>query len=425
MKTLKIARLNKWVTAFLAMLTIFFSVSIYPTVSQTSSPQGLVFEQVWETVNDNFFDPDLNGVDWEQMRTKYAPLAAKTRSTEELAVVINQMLGELKTSHTYFYTQAEPAYYQIAGIFREYILKDLKEYLPDGKLEYTGIGIYTEDIDNQTFIKAILEGSAAAKAGLRVGDRILSVDGKPFEPIASFAGKAGETVEFQIVRQQDASPQAIAIVPQNFNPATMFLDAMKDSVEIIERDGQKIGYIHIWSYADPVYQEQLETELIEDRLKDADGLIWDLRDGWGGASPTYLNIFTAPTPTITSVFRDGVKRQRNYQWQKPVVMLVNRGSRSGKEILAYGFRKYNVGQIVGSTTAGAVVAGSPFVMKDGSLLYLAVADVYVDGKRLEGEGVIPDIAVPFPIPYAQGNDPQKERAIETVCLSTPASFDKS
>jgi len=95
-------------------------------------------------------------------------------------------------------------------------------------------------------------------------------------------------------------------------------------------------------------------------------------------------------------------------------MLVNRGSRSGKEILAYGFRKYNVGQIVGSTTAGAVVAGSPFVMKDGSLLYLAVADVYVDGKRLEGEGVIPDIAVPFPIPYAQGNDPQKERAIETV-----------
>ncbi len=414
MKTLKIARLNKWVTAFLAILTFFLSVSIYPGVSQTSSPQVEVFEQVWETVNDNFFDPDFNGVDWEQMRSKYAPLAAKTRSTEELAVVINQMLAELKTSHTYFYTQAEPAYYQIAGIFSEYILKNLKQYLPDGKLEYTGIGIYTEDIDGQTFIKAILEGSAAAKAGLRVGDRILSVDGKPFQPIESFVGKAGEELEVQIVRQQDASPQAIAVVPQNFNPATMFLDAMKDSVEIIERDGQKIGYIHIWSYADPVYQEQLETELIEDRLKDADGLVWDLRDGWGGASPNYLNIFTAPTPTITSVFRDGVKRQKNYQWQKPVVMLVNQGSRSGKEILAYGFRKYNVGQIVGSTTAGAVVAGSPFVMKDGSLLYLAVADVYVDGKRLEGEGVIPDIAVPLPIPYARGNDPQKERAIETI-----------
>jgi carboxyl-terminal processing protease len=414
MKTLKIARLNKWVATFLAMLTIFFSISIYPTVSQTSSPQVEVFEQVWETVNDNFFDPNFNGVDWEQMRTEYAPLAAKTRSTEELAVVINQMLSELKTSHTYFYIQAEPAYYQIAGIFREYILKDLKPYLPDGKLEYTGIGIYTEDVDNQTFIKAILEGSAAAKAGLQVGDRILSVDGQPFQPIESFAGKAGETVEFQIVRQQDASPQAIAVIPQNFNPATMFLDAMKDSVEIIERDGQKIGYIHIWSYADPVYQEQLETELVYDRLKDADGLVWDLRDGWGGASPNYLNIFTAPTPTVTSVFRDGVKRPRNYQWQKPVVMLVNQGSRSGKEILAYGFRKYNVGQIVGSTTAGAVVAGSPFIMKDGSLLYLAVADVYVDGKRLEGEGVIPDLAVPFSIPYARGNDPQKERAIEVV-----------
>jgi carboxyl-terminal processing protease len=414
MKTLKIVRANKSIASFLAIITIFCSIYVYPGVSQTSSSQVEVFEQVWETVNDNFFDPDFNGVDWEQIRTKYAPLAAKTRSTEELAVVINQMLGELETSHTYFYTQAEPAYYQIAGIFREYILKDLKQYLPDGKLQYTGIGIYTEDIDGQTFIKAILEGSAAAEAGLQVGDRILSVDGQPFQPIESFAGKAGETVEFQILRQQEASPQAIAVVPQNFNPATMFLDAMKDSVEIIERDGQKIGYIHIWSYADPIYQEQLETELVYDRLKDADGLVWDLRDGWGGAIPTYLNIFTAPTPTVTSVFRDGVKRPRNYQWQKPVVMLVNQGSRSGKEILAYGFRKYNVGQIVGSTTAGAVVAGSPFIMKDGSLLYLAVADVYVDGKRLEGKGVIPDIAVPFSIPYAQGNDPQKEKAIETV-----------
>jgi carboxyl-terminal processing protease len=48
------------------------------------------------------------------------------------------------------------------------------------------------------------------------------------------------------------------------------------------------------------------------------------------------------------------------------------------------------------------------------LLYLAVADVFVDGKRLEGKGVTPDIQVSFTLAYAEGKDPQKEKAIETV-----------
>lgn len=93
-------------------------------------------------------------------------------------------------------------------------------------------------------------------------------------------------------------------------------------------------------------------------------------------------------------------------------MLVNEGSRSAKEVLAYGFQKAKIGSLVGTKTAGAVVAGRPFLLADGTLLYVAVADVYIDeNQRLEGKGVTPDIVVPFPIEYAQGNDPQKERAI--------------
>jgi carboxyl-terminal processing protease len=96
-------------------------------------------------------------------------------------------------------------------------------------------------------------------------------------------------------------------------------------------------------------------------------------------------------------------------------MLVNEGSRSAKEILAFGFQQYRIGPVVGAKTAGAVVAGSPFLMQDGSLLYLAVANVFVDGEhRLEGAGVTPDIVVPFTLEYAQGADPQKERAIEVA-----------
>jgi carboxyl-terminal processing protease len=91
---------------------------------------------------------------------------------------------------------------------------------------------------------------------------------------------------------------------------------------------------------------------------------------------------------------------------------VNEGSRSGKEILAYGFQQLQIGPVVGSKTAGAVVAGSPFLMQDGSLLYVAVTDVYLDGGvRLEGAGIAPDVEVPMTLEYAQGADPQKEQAI--------------
>jgi carboxyl-terminal processing protease len=61
-------------------------------------------------------------------------------------------------------------------------------------------------------------------------------------------------------------------------------------------------------------------------------------------------------------------------------------------------------------------------MQDGSLLYVAVSDVYVNGnERLEGKGVTPDITVPLSLEYAQGADPQKERAIEVVLAAVKQS----
>jgi carboxyl-terminal processing protease len=421
LKRLNRSALRKWlVMALVSFLAGFLYCAVQPILPTAASPQTKVFEQVWQTVNQNFYDPKFNGVNWQAMRQKYVAQAEQAQSPQAFAAVVNQMLAELQASHTRFYTAAETEYYQLAGIFRQGILRSLRPFLPNGKLEYTGIGIYTRDSGENTFIRAILDGSPAQQAGLKVGDRILSVDGKPFQAVQSFVGKAGQLVQIQIQRTPDVAPVEIAVTPKVFDPATMFLDAMKASVEVIERNNHRIGYIHVWSYADPIYQQQLERELSSDRLGNVDGLIWDLRDGWGGANPTYLNPFAAPAPELIFIDRDGDRSSSSLPWRKPVVMLVNQGSRSGKEILAYAFRKYRVGKIVGSKTAGAVLAGRAFIMQDGSLLYLAVADVLVDGKRLEGEGISPDRSVPFPIEYAQGNDPQKQQAIQTMLQTLQA-----
>ena len=407
-----------WLAGILVASLVLLGWLIIPVISQAAAPQVKTFEQAWKTVNDNFFDPKFNGVDWKALREKYAAQAAQAQSADDLAVVVNAMLAELKTSHTRFYTPNETAYYQLLGIFqpRSRELKNLpKEIFPKNKLEYSGIGIFTKEIANKTFVSGVLEGSPAAQAGLQMGDELLSADDRPFHPVRSFADKVGQKVVLQVQRSVSNAPQDIAVTPKLLDPLTMFLDAQRASTRILQQDGKKIGYVHLWSYAGDQYQEQLEEDLIYGKLREADGLVLDLRDGWGGAPLTALNIYTARGPSLTSIPRSGDRNLIKAQWNKPVVMIVNEGSRSAKEILAYGFQQYKIGTVVGAKTPGAVVAGRAFLMQDGNLLYVAVADVYLDGnQRLEGKGVTPDIEVPMTIEYAQGNDPQKETAIATL-----------
>lgn len=385
-----------------------------PVRCAAASPRTEVFQEVWQTVKDNFFDPKLRGVDWEAMRQRYGKEAEEADSTGKFASAVNRMLSELKTSHTRYYTREEPEYYQLAGIFWSFAGEKLKPFLPGGTPQYVGIGISTAAIDGKIFVRAVFDGSPAAIAGLRAGDQILDVDRKPFHPIHSFADKRDQPVQLRVQRTPDAaSVTVLPVTPKALDPATMFLDAMKASVHVIEKEGVKVGYIHIWSYAGEVYQEQLEEEL-NGRLRDADGLVLDLRDGWGGANTNYLWPFVAPPLTMTSIARDGKRTDFQTAWTKPVCLLVNEGSKSGKEVLAYYFRKARRGPIIGSRTAGAVMAGRPFVMADGSLLYVAVSDGLLDGKRPEGNPVVPDVEVPFKLEYANGSDPQKIAAIDAI-----------
>ncbi|ABA20438.1 Peptidase S41 [Trichormus variabilis ATCC 29413] len=409
------------------LLALSLSIFILPTIWVNSpvlpllaKPETRIFEQVWQTVNDNFYDPKMNGVNWQITKEKYKPEVLQAKSDQEVAAIFNQMLSELKTSHTRYYTQDDLAYYQLLGIFYGQgmeLPKELKKFFPNGKFEYSGIGLFTKEINGKTFVSSILDESPADKDGLKVGDQVISVDGNQYYPIRSFVGKAGQTVKILIQRSpQLNSRQEITIVPKMFDASTMFLEAQMASIEILKQENKKIGYVHIWSNAADPYQQQLQNELIYGRLKNADGLILDLRDGWGGGDISYLNIFTAEkSPSVTHVQRNGRRYTYNYQWKKPVVMLVNEGSRSSKEILAFNFQQNQIGQVIGTKTTGAVVAGRPYIMQDGSLVYVAVADVFLNGnQRLEGKGVTPDINVPFSLEYAQGVDPQKQKAIETL-----------
>jgi carboxyl-terminal processing protease len=387
--------------------------------SEVRSPKAYqaAFDEVWEIVRDRFYDPRLRGVDWRTIGARYGPQATSAGSREEMAAVVNAMLAELGSSHTHYYTPGDPAYYQLADIFSDALRhRGLQHVFPSGEISYPGIGVFTQvDDQGRTFTTGVVEGAPAHQAGLLLGDEILSVDGSPFRPVDSFRGKVGVAASLWIRRAAAEKPMAISVVPAEIHPNAMFLRGLQASARTIATDNNtRVGYVRVWSYAGIRYQSALETLIAEGPLRDADALVWDLRDGWGGAEPQYLDLFNLRTPTMQVTSRNGETGIVGVKWRKPVAMLINGGTRSGKEVLAYGFKKYRIGELIGVRTEGAVLAATAFLIGDGGLLLLAVDDVLVDGQRLEGVGVTPTIEVDFDSRYAAGGDPQLERAVKIL-----------
>ena len=395
-----------------------------PATAQTAAPvpstqaNAEAFDQVWETVRDKFYDPKLHGLDWSALREQFRPQALAARAREAMAVVVNQMLAKLGASHTHYYTPEDPAYYQLADIFQYGLRRHgLDRVFADGEISYPGIGVFTHDDEHgRTFVSGAIEGAPAQRSGLLRGDEVLSVDGAPFRAVESFRGRVGSPVELSVRRAASAAPIDVKVTPADLKPGDMFLSGLQDSARVIPAGKARVGYVHVWSYASRRYQEALQDLIGDGPLRDADALIWDLRDGWGGAQPDYLDLFNPRAPTMLVTERNGDTSLLDVKWRKPVAMLINEGTRSGKEVLAYGFKKYGIGPLVGARTEGAVLAATAFLIGDQGLLLLAVEDVLVDGQRLEGVGVTPTVEVPFDLRYAAGADPQLDRAVQILAV---------
>ena len=381
--------------------------------NDAASAGSATFQEVWETVRDRFYDPRLHGLDWPAVRDRYSTDAATAASSGELAEIINRMLSELKASHSRYFTSEEPEYYQLADIFTGALRRrGLNRAFPGGRISYPGIGILSRiGAESRGLVTGVVESMPAYRAGLLAGDEIISADGAPFQPVGSFRGKVGKPVVLTL-RRAGATMQ-VTVTPDDIEPNKMFLDGLQASARVVQANGRRIGYVHVWSYAGYGYQRALENLIAQGTLRDADALIWDLRDGWGGAIPEYLDLFNTRSPTMEVTNRDGVREFENVKWRKPVAMLINGGTRSGKEILAYGFKKYGLGEVIGTRTEGAVLAATAFLIGSG-LLLLAVDDVLIDGVRLEGVGVTPTIEVEASAAGAERSDAQLDRAVAVL-----------
>lgn len=377
------------------------------------------FDQIHKIVATDFFDANLRGLDWQAVGAQYRREAAEAPDREAFAAVVNRMLATLKSSHTRYYVPEMPQYYELLGVFETSgAYKDeiaaARGTAGRDQIGFVGIGIDTLVTDEGVFVLSVYDGLPAAEAGLRVGDRLLSVQSLPFHPTRSFAQHENEAVDVTIQRERDGTPMQVAVRPRYLAGQTMFHEALQRSARITECGAHQIGYVHVWSYAGQTYQTELAEILRSEEWRDVDALILDLRDGYGGASPEFLSLFDQQIPQLVMKPRDGSPTEFAATWRRPTALLINDRVRSGKEVFAWGFRQQARGPLVGEKTAGAVLAGALRFLDDHSVLYLAVADCEVDGQRLEGRGVEPTVSVARPIPFAGGRDPQYDAAQETL-----------
>lgn len=363
-----------------------------------------VFEQIDTTINKEFFDANLATESWPSIAAHHRNGILESTNLKELSDRINAALAELKVSHTQFITINDETFYFLKNLFASF-QKNIKN--PIG--EYLGIGLGGPGFrENQ--VRYVLDASPAVTAGVKRGDTLKSLDGKNIIGLLSFKGTAGTTVTLQVIRNGKTIDIPIKPVKRDYYEA--YLEASQKSAKVISTPAGPVGYLRLWCGGK---SRDVVDEVMEDSMNGTKAMILDLRDGFGGNSLEDLDRFYRP-PTGYPVFktygRRGRKSLSQLTYNKPLIALINGGSRSGKELLAFSLKNSKRGTLVGENTAGAVLAGRLFPLDDRCALYLAVLDGTVNGVRLEGIGVPPDLKCSYPADSAK--DTQLEAAVNAA-----------
>lgn len=360
------------------------------------------FDVVWNRVRERFYDPNLHGVDWNRIGEKYRSQLNTIQTKADFAELITRMLGELKASHTEYMTDDDVGFYMLPAVLRGSVEAN----------KVTHIGVMGKHEEKGFRVAGVLEGGPAEAAGIRSGDLLLSADGEPFTTAGAFQRKEGERVEITLRRGGEGNALAVTVVPVRNSMLKAFLDATIKSARVMEVEGKRIGYVHLWTMAHDSFREALH-QIVLDKLYDTDGLILDIRDGYGGRPEGFAAPFFLPDISWEQEMRGRESVVRRGGYGKPMVVLVNSGTRSAKEYFAYQFKKSGRAPLIGTRTAGAFLGANAFPVGKDGLLELPVVGLKLDGRRIEGQGIEPDIAVAPNATYT-AQDSQLARAVETL-----------
>ncbi|HKM28519.1 MAG TPA: S41 family peptidase [Anaerovoracaceae bacterium] len=276
---------------------------------------------------------------------------------------------------------------------------------------YSGVGItFTMEESGDYRIVRIMEDGPAEEAGLKVGDYLLSVDGKKFSDFEKMGiamrGEKGTKVVIEYERDGKSSKVTM----------TRASVALK-SVYSMELEGN-LGYIGIASFDENTGKE-FETELKAMEQKNVKGLVIDIRGNGGGYVEQGVAVADVLLPACTITYTKDKAGKKEYHnsdenaTELPYVLLVNGSSASTAEIVAAAIKDNKGGVLVGTTTYGKGIVQGSYGFKDGSAIKLTIMEYFSpDGNTIHKKGVEPNYKVE--LKKDDEVDYQLEKAIELL-----------
>lgn len=373
-----------------------------------------IFNDVWRLERDYFYDPNMHGVDWNEMRSRYGKLIDYAMTRSDVNYILGELIGEMSSSHTYrFGGDVEVPKQRAVG----YLGVDWQ--LANGAYRIQRI-IRGAPWDSENRSPLDQPG-----VNVREGDYILAVNGMPIEvtkdPYAAFEGLAGKTVELTVNDKPTMEGSRRITVETMTNEERLRLLAWIESnrTKVDKATGGKVGYIYVQDTSIPGQNDLVRQFTAQ---FDKQGLIIDERFNSGGQIPDRFVEMLGRKPLAFWAVRDG----KNWQWPQvanfgPKVMLINGWSGSGGDAFPYYFREAGIGMLIGERTWGGLigVTGAPPLIDGGTITVPTFRMYTPDGKWFaEGHGVDPDVkVVENPADLAKGVDAQLDKAMEVVMQS--------
>lgn len=370
----------------------------------TATPEGrlVVFDDVWETILERYYDPTLNGIDWQAKRATFRPAAAKATSTHEFYELLRQMIASLKDAHT-------------------------RVYSPDEKFDwwnprYVTVGLTTREIEGVPTVIQVESNSAADRTGIRPGDTIVSIDGVPAANVIAnrlenlgphadgyaryrvtatlFDGLAGTSVKVGWMNR-DRKLKAATLERYWTQRHLGFNNQRKGKIAILRLDAftQSVA----WEF----------TKALPDVLDGAHGIVLDLRSNGGGDAEAMADVASLFLDDGMNLGKFADRFGASFELQTyskrlwrvpqlshvklPLVVLTSESTSSAAEIMVAALQMSHRARVIGAGTCGCVLAiRNRHPLPDGGLLDVSEFDYRTAaGVRLEGRGIKPDETVPL------------------------------
>jgi carboxyl-terminal processing protease len=402
-----------------ALAALVFALTLSAkTASLTPQDRRQVFDKIWKDVGEHYYDPEFGGVDWKEVQQRYAPLVEAVKNDQEFYALMDRMTGELHDAHTRF---SSP-----------------EQWANRARHQGVSIGFHAGFVDGKVVVLDVTPESNAEKAGVQAGMIVSALDGKPMDEQLRDAANS-------VLRSSSERVTKLRILSAIFSaglekPVDVGLERADGSVFEAKFGRQLLSNAPRvisaklpggWGY---IRFDEFQRGLVHDfrsavtSFHSAPGLILDLRRNRGGDGAT-LGAMAAlffDSKTLferrmsrrqvsasehgserlaeTSVF---VGKRTDQIYRGPLVILISEYSASAAEVFTAGMQDSRRATLVGSQTCGCVLGIThDRVMKGGGVLEISeVLWFSPKGRKLEGEGVIPDrAAVPTIVSLRENRD---------------------